>query len=138
MTQNEFLQQTADQAGAASNATATARPSGESERSVPSHRTARGDAATRNGELRDESALKTAAISTKSAAPSERPEAAPTDEEIRCRAHEIYRARCDSGADGDEVSDWIAAECELRAVGGEAQPSTSSRAEARPSELSGE
>ena len=136
MTQNEFLQQAAGRTGAVSNATATAKFEGESERSAPFRRTASGDAATRSGELRDDSAVKTAATSTKSAAPSERPEAAATHEEIRCRAHEIYRARCDSGAAGDEVSDWIAAERELRAGGGETQPSTSRRVETRASELS--
>jgi hypothetical protein len=137
MTQDEFFQQ-AGRTGVVPKATSTAKIEGESERSAPFRRTSRGDAATRSGELRDDSAVKTAETSTKSAAPSECPEAAPTDEEIRCRAHEIYRARCDSGADGDELSDWIAAECELRAGGGEGQPSTSSRAEARPSEQGGE
>jgi len=41
----------------------------------------------------------------------------PTDEQIRSRAHEIYQARCDSGECGDELADWIAAECELKARG---------------------
>jgi hypothetical protein len=39
----------------------------------------------------------------------------PTDEQIRCRAHEIYLARCESGDSGDELADWTAAECELKA-----------------------
>lgn len=41
----------------------------------------------------------------------------PTDEQVRFRAHEIYRARCHNGGNGDALADWIAAERELRAVG---------------------
>jgi hypothetical protein len=41
----------------------------------------------------------------------------PTDEQIRSRAYELYKARCDRGDSGDELTDWIAAECELRARG---------------------
>lgn len=37
----------------------------------------------------------------------------PTQEQIRSRAHELYRARCDNGVGGDEQTDWIAAEREL-------------------------
>ncbi len=36
----------------------------------------------------------------------------PTEEEIRNRAYEIYCAR--NGAAGDEVSDWLKAEAELK------------------------
>ena len=39
---------------------------------------------------------------------------APTDNQIRVRAHEIYQARCATGSGGDELTDWTAAECELR------------------------
>jgi len=38
----------------------------------------------------------------------------PTQEQIRSRAHELYLARCDSGVDGDEQTDWIVAERELK------------------------
>ena len=138
MTQNEFLQQAAVRTGAGPNATSTARIEGESEQSAPARRTARGDAATRSVGLREDPAARTAGTSTTTAAPLEHPEPAVTDEEIRCRAHEIYRARCDTGAAGDEVSDWIAAECELRDRGGDAQPPASSRAEPRSSEPRGE
>ena len=54
----------------------------------------------------------------------------PTDEQIRSRAHEIYRARCDSGDSGDELTDWIAAECELKAVGDDGQQTASYNAAA--------
>lgn len=37
----------------------------------------------------------------------------PREDKIRERAYEIYQAR--SGRDGDEVSDWIAAEREFDA-----------------------
>ena len=48
---------------------------------------------------------------------------APKDEQIRSRAHEIYQARCATGGGGDELADWIAAECELRArVNGDQEP----------------
>ena len=40
---------------------------------------------------------------------------APTDEQIRSRAHEIYQARCSTNSDGDELADWVAAESELKA-----------------------
>ena len=40
------------------------------------------------------------------------PEIAPTEAEIRQRAHEIYLAR--NGAPGNAVLDWLQAECELR------------------------
>ena len=36
----------------------------------------------------------------------------PTPEQIRQRAYEIYASR--KGALGDEVQDWLQAECELR------------------------
>ena len=138
MTQNELLQQAVVGTGAGPKATSTTRIEGESERSAPSRRSARGDAATRSGELRDDPAARTTGTSTTLAAPLEHPEPAVTDEEIRCRAHEIYRARCETGAAGDEVSDWIAAECELQARGGDAQPPASTRAEPRSSEPRGE
>ncbi len=41
----------------------------------------------------------------------------PPEDEIRSRAHAIYQARCASGSEGDELADWIAAECELKARG---------------------
>ncbi len=41
----------------------------------------------------------------------------PTDDEIRSRAHAIYQARCASGSEGDELADWTAAQCELKARG---------------------
>ncbi|HEX6943334.1 MAG TPA: hypothetical protein VF128_10435 [Gemmatimonadaceae bacterium] len=48
---------------------------------------------------------------------------APTDEQIRSRAHEIYQARCTTGNGGDELDDWIAAESELKArVNGDQEP----------------
>ncbi len=37
---------------------------------------------------------------------------APTDEEIRRRAHEIYEAR--GGAPGQELEDWLLAELQLK------------------------
>ena len=36
----------------------------------------------------------------------------PTEDEIRNRAYEIYCAR--NGGPGDELSDWLKAEAELR------------------------
>ena len=36
----------------------------------------------------------------------------PTEDEIRERAYEIYRAR--NGDPGDEIDDWFRAEAELR------------------------
>jgi hypothetical protein len=39
---------------------------------------------------------------------------APSDEEIRCRAHEIYLER--GGLPGDEIDDWLRAERELQKV----------------------
>jgi hypothetical protein len=39
-------------------------------------------------------------------------QAEPSEEQIRARAHEIYLAR--EGRPGDEVSDWLNAEAELR------------------------
>jgi hypothetical protein len=41
------------------------------------------------------------------------PRDAPTHEQIAARALEIYRAR--GSADGNELSDWLRAESELRA-----------------------
>jgi hypothetical protein len=52
----------------------------------------------------------------------------PTDEQIRSRAHEIYQARCDNGDNGDELADWIAAECELKARGNDNQQVTPNEA----------
>lgn len=37
----------------------------------------------------------------------------PTHDQIRARAHEIYRERCRRGVPGDEASDWAQAEREL-------------------------
>lgn len=45
--------------------------------------------------------------------PVERTDFAPTEAQVRALAYEIYRARCDRGADGDELADWISAEREL-------------------------
>ena len=39
----------------------------------------------------------------------------PSDELVRFRAYEIYCARCDNGGNGDALTDWIAAERELKA-----------------------
>lgn len=38
----------------------------------------------------------------------------PTQEQIRARAYEIYHSRCRDGACGDALSDWVAAEMELK------------------------
>ena len=46
-------------------------------------------------------------------APEAMPRDAPTHEQIAARALEIYRAR--GSADGNELSDWLRAESELRA-----------------------
>lgn len=35
-------------------------------------------------------------------------------EEVRSRAYEIFERRCVNGIDGDDVSDWLSAERELR------------------------
>lgn len=37
-----------------------------------------------------------------------------TEDQIRRRAYEIYNSRCHNGACGDALSDWIAAEAELK------------------------
>ena len=37
-------------------------------------------------------------------------------DDIRRRAEEIYRARVNNGHHGDELSDWLQAEKELRSV----------------------
>ena len=52
------------------------------------------------------------------------PAAAPSAEEIRVRAYELYLER--GGQDGNEVDDWVRAEKELR------QRSKSDAAEANP------
>lgn len=39
----------------------------------------------------------------------------PNDERVRFRAYEIYCARCHNGGNGDALTDWIAAERELKA-----------------------
>ena len=44
-------------------------------------------------------------------------ECTPTKAEVRARAYELYCARCEGGAPGDAVSDWLAAEDELRSRG---------------------
>jgi hypothetical protein len=36
----------------------------------------------------------------------------PREEQVRQRAYEIYLSR--EGQEGDQVSDWLAAECELK------------------------
>ena len=57
-----------------------------------------------------------ASATVKSKVPADGPaEFVPKEEQIRSRAHEIYRARCDNGDSGDEFADWIAAERELKA-----------------------
>ena len=43
----------------------------------------------------------------------ERARGAPTHDQIRARAHEIYRERCERGETGDEAADWARAEREL-------------------------
>lgn len=37
----------------------------------------------------------------------------PKDDQVRCRAYEIYTERCQSGGEGDALADWCAAEREL-------------------------
>lgn len=39
-----------------------------------------------------------------------------TPEAIRARAYEIYMSRRGSGVPGDPLSDWLQAECEIRAL----------------------
>lgn len=52
---------------------------------------------------------------------------------IRARAFEIYRARCGANASGDEVSDWLQAERELR--GAQAGSQVESKSVARGERL---
>ena len=49
--------------------------------------------------------------------PVKRAEFVPTEVQIRTLAHEIYRVRCDTGEAGNELADWVAAECELKGDG---------------------
>ncbi len=42
-------------------------------------------------------------------------EIVPTREQVRWRAYELYEARRHNGRGGDAVTDWMAAERELRA-----------------------
>lgn len=41
-------------------------------------------------------------------------EAPDLEEEIRQRAYELFLARVVSGGEGDDLSDWLAAEAEVR------------------------
>ena len=45
----------------------------------------------------------------------------PAEAQIRALAHELYRARCDMGHEGDELSDWVAAERKLNPLGESAE-----------------
>jgi hypothetical protein len=53
-------------------------------------------------------------------APRKRPKAptaakpAPSDEEVRILAYQLYVRRCANGIDGDALSDWAEAERQLR------------------------
>lgn len=47
----------------------------------------------------------------------------PAEAQIRALAHELYRARCDMGHEGDELSDWVAAERKLNPRGEDAERS---------------
>lgn len=49
--------------------------------------------------------------------PVERAHYVPAEAQVRALAHEIYRVRCKTGEDGDELSDWCAAESELKLRG---------------------
>jgi hypothetical protein len=64
--------------------------------------------------------VRDAAASAKSAETSPRATGGMTEEEIRTRAYELYRAR--GGRGGDSTSDWLTAEREHReSVGPSAQ-----------------
>jgi hypothetical protein len=45
---------------------------------------------------------------------SQEPISQPTADDIRRRAYEIFRGRTNNGSTGDQVSDWIQAERELK------------------------
>jgi hypothetical protein len=47
----------------------------------------------------------------------ERADFVPEEGSVRALAHEIYRVRCETGEQGDELADWIAAESELKRSG---------------------
>lgn len=62
------------------------------------------------------------------------PRIVPTDDQIRCRAHEIYQARRGSGMWGNEMTDWIAAERELAVRVDDGQPTARVDSESSVSE----
>ena len=59
--------------------------------------------------------MKTITRSNASTLRSEKPAiAAPTQEQIRARAFQIYQMRDGNGVSGDDVSDWTRAEQQLK------------------------
>ena len=67
----------------------------------------------------------------------ERIDFAPSEEQVRALAHEIYRVRCDTGESGDALADWIAAEIELRRSGEDGAGTTWAATRAKENEAIG-
>jgi hypothetical protein len=61
---------------------------------------------------------KTAESSVKKPAKAKKPMARPTleqvQEDIKAKAHQVYLQRISAGEPGDELSDWLRAEADVR------------------------